>query len=440
MVKPHSASARRYGWYVACILMLVNGLSYLDRQVMSILVTPIKIELGFTDTQVGLLIGPAFMLLFVFAGMPFGWLADKYHRAVMLTVAVLVWSLGTLFMGIADSFWSMFFARATIGLGEAAVVPAAFSLITDYFEPHRRARATSLVTIGIPLGSGAALFGGGLLLRWAEQLRGVSLPLIGERAPWQIVLVVFALLGVAVSLLVLTIKEPRLPAAPHRTAVKHPDAGARSFAGFLREHPAALTLIMLPYILLTYIQVAISAWAPTLLTRRYGLDPATAATLLGLVLITGPVAAAMLGGVIADWLAKRRAAGPFLLVTILGPLFLPGILLFTLGGSSAVAVIGLIVITGLGGVCSTTVYAALQTVVPPEVRGRMLALYALLAQIAGVGAAPPIVAILSDRLFGIAGLNLSLLFATAPAWLVIAICGIAGVKPFARLRRLLDEK
>ena len=387
--RPSRSFPGGYAWYVACVLMLVNALSYLDRQVMSILVIPITADLGFSDTQMGLILGPAFMMLFVLAGMPMGWLADTYNRALLLAFGILTWSLGTLATGLADTYAEMLGARAAAGLGEAAVVPAAFSLITDYFAPHQRARATSAVTIGIPLGSGAALFGGGLLLRWAEDLRGVPLPMIGVRPPWQIVLIVFAVVGVAVALLALTVRDPRRAAAVEAPARVVPaESITPGFVGFLGANRGALTLVMLPYILLTYAQVAVAAWAPTLLTRRYGADPATAGMLIGLVLITIPVIAAAAGGAVADFLAKRHPAGPFLLVTVLSQFYLPGLLLLALSSSLPFAILGFAMMTTVGGVCSTTVYAALQMVAPQYARGRILALFALLAQVAGIGAGP----------------------------------------------------
>ena len=430
-----------YAWYVVGVLMLVNALSYLDRQVMSILVIPITADLGFTDTQMGLILGPAFMMLFVLAGMPMGWLADKHNRALLLAFGILTWSLGTLATGLADTYAGMLGARAAVGLGEAAVVPAAFSLITDYFEPDRRARATSAVTIGIPLGSGAALFGGGLLLRWAEDLRGVALPMLGVRAPWQIVLIVFALVGVAVALLVLTVRDPRGAAAlKNRDRAVPTETSAPGFLGFVVANRGPLTLVMLPYILLTYAQVAVAAWAPTLLTRRYGADPAIAGMLIGLVLITIPVIAAAAGGAVADFLAKRHKAGPFLLVTALSPFFLPGLLLLTLSCSLPFAILGFAVMTTVGGVCSTTVYAALQMVAPQYARGRILALFALLAQVAGIGVGPLLVAVFSDRIFGPSHLHLAMLLAIVPAWFVIVVCSFPGRSRFARLRlRFADE-
>lgn len=424
---------RLYPWYVVGVLLLINALSYLDRQVMSILVSPIQADLGFSDTQIGLLLGPAFMVFFVLAGMPMGRIADQHNRARLLCFGVLVWSAGTVFTGLSNSFAGMMVSRAAVGLGEACVVPAAFSLIADYFAPEKRGRAASWVTVGLPIGAASALFGGGMMLKWADGLNGAALPLIGARAPWEIVLVSFGAVGIVVALLTLTLREPRRAAVPGVA----PAGEVAGFTPFLRRYKGPLTLILLPYVLLTYMQVAIILWVPTLLTRRHGMDPADAATLYGVITLTIPVLAATTGGWIADWLLRRHAAGPFLLVTWLSPLYLPGVLFFTLGQSLPMAVLGLCIISLVGGVCSTTVYASIQNVAPAQFRGRILALFNLLAQLAGIGLGPLLVALVTDNLFADRSmLHLAMIVAVAPACVVTSICGVIGRRHFAAMRAL----
>lgn len=427
---------RFYPRYVVGVLALINALSYLDRQVMSILLSPIQADRGFSDTELGVLIGPAFMLLFVLAGMPMGRIADHHHRGRLLAAGILIWSLGTLATALAPTFWTMAAARAGVGLGEACVVPAAYSLISDYFTPDRRARAVSWVTIGIPIGAGIALFGGGLLLGLFAPLAGTPFLGVGPHEPWAMVLFVFGLLGLIVAALALTIADPR-GARTNALTTSEPEA---SFPTFLRAHPRALTLVLLPYILLTFMQVAMIAWVPTLLTRRHGLSPADAATLYGALTFVVPVAATLSGGWIADRLLKRHAAGPFLLVTWLAPLFLPGVLLFALTQSIALVMFGLFITLAVGGVCSTTVYAAVQTIAPSGFRGRILALYGLLAQLAGVGAGPLAVALVTDHVFhDRAMLHLAIVAVITPAWLVTMWCGILGRRHYAQLRVLAES-
>lgn len=424
---------RFYPWYVVGVLLLVNALAYLDRQVMSILISPIQAELGFSDTQMGIVIGPAFMSLFLLAGLPMGQLADRHNRSLLLAGAILLWSLGTLMSAVADSFALLSASRALVGLGEACVVPAAYSLVADYFPAERRARAIAWVTIGMAVGAGCALFLGGLLLRTFDRIGARAWPMIGVQQSWSMVLALFAAAGLLVMLLVLTVIDPR-QRKPEEIQAAAPTAGG--FFLFLRQHRMAVTMVLTPYVLLTFMQVAMIVWVPTLLNRRLGMDPADAATLYGTLTLIIPIFFALCGGWIADYLMRRHAAGPYLLVTWLTPLFLPGVLLFALSQSQPLVIAGLVITLAVGGVCTTTVYAAVQAAAPAVFRGRILALYGLLAQLAGIGFGPPLVGFVSDHVFGNkAMLHLAVILSIAPAWIIAVLVAIAGRRHYADLRR-----
>lgn len=421
-----------YPWYVVGVLLLVNALSYLDRQVMSILISPIQGELGFSDTQMGWVIGPAFMALFLLAGLPMGWLADRRNRSILLASGILIWSIGTIATALADSFGMMAASRAVVGLGEACVVPAAYSLVADYFAPHKRGKAIAWVTIGIPIGAGSALFLGGFLLRMFDGWPDRTLPLVGEQASWSLVLLAFGVIGIVVSVLALTIVEPRKARPLPVTASVDASGG---FIGFLRREPVGVAVVLIPYILLTFMQIAQIVWVPTLLTRRQGLEPADAGILFGILTLIIPITATLTGGWVADKLMRRFAAGPFMLVTWLAPAFLPGVLLFALPQSLPLVIVGLVITLAVGGVCSTTVYAAVQTIAPTQFRGRILALYGLLAQFTGLFFAPPLVGAISDYLSPDKSmLHVAIVIAVVPAWVITVVCGFVGRRHYADLR------
>ena len=156
--------SRPYAWTVVAILIATAVLSYTDRQVLSLLVDPIRGELGISDTQVSLLLGTAFAVVYGIAGIPLGVLADRTSRRNLIFAGVLVWSCGTLACGFSHSFGQLFAARIVVGLGEAVLSPAAISLISDYFPPSRRGTAVGFFLSGIAMGIGAAiLIGGGVL-------------------------------------------------------------------------------------------------------------------------------------------------------------------------------------------------------------------------------------------------------------------------------------
>jgi MFS family permease len=441
-----SAARGYYPLYVLTILVLVNALAYLDRQVMLILVEPIQTDLGINDTQMGIIIGPAFMALFLAAAMPMGALADRHARNRLLAAGVAIWSLATLWAGRSDSFGELVLARACVGLGEACVVPAVFSLVTDYFAAERRGRAMAVVTTGVPIGAGMALFGGGLILQWATEA-DMKLPAFGAEQPWEVVLVLFGLLGLVVALLTLSIAEPRregtngpqAAARPESKRAKPPaDAG---FLAYLRKNPRAIAVILVPYVLLGYIQIATFSWVPTLLMRLHGLGHADTGMIVGAVTVIVPIVTSLIAGTAADYLFRRTATGAFLIVAWIGPLILPGILLIALSPTVAGVAAGLILACAVGGAASTTAYVALQAITPAPFRGRKLALYNMLLQVTGLGAGPLIVAAITDYVFADrAMLNFAIIVAVVPAWVAAVYCGFAGRKSYARLRLLVSEQ
>ena len=198
---------RPYAWTVVAILIATAVLSYTDRQVLSLLVDPIRGELGISDTQVSLLLGTAFAVVYGIAGIPLGFLADRTSRRNLIFAGVVVWSCGTLACGFSHSFGQLFAARIVVGLGEAVLSPAAISLISDYFPPARRGTAVGFFLSGIAMGIGAAILIGGGVLHVVESGVLAGTPLAGQPA-WRLVLLLIGAPGLLWSLAILLIKEP----------------------------------------------------------------------------------------------------------------------------------------------------------------------------------------------------------------------------------------
>jgi MFS family permease len=199
--------SRPYAWTVVAILIATAVLSYTDRQVLSLLVDPIRGELGISDTQVSLLLGTAFAVVYGIAGIPLGFLADRTSRRNLIFAGVLVWSCGTLACGFSHSFGQLFAARIVVGLGEAVLSPAAISLISDYFPPARRGTAVGFFLSGIAMGIGAAILIGGGVLHVVESGVLAGTPLAGLPA-WRLVLLLIGAPGLVWSLAIFLIKEP----------------------------------------------------------------------------------------------------------------------------------------------------------------------------------------------------------------------------------------
>lgn len=196
VVTPAGEANLRYAWYVAIVLMLCNTLSFIDRQILGLLVTPIKLELGISDTRIGLLQGLAFGLFYTMLGFPMGRMVDNGNRRNLMSVGIFLWSLMTAACAVAHGFWALFAARMGVGegVGEATLSPSAFSLLSDYFPKERLGTALSIFSMGVFFGSGLALIVGGLV--------------IGAVGSWRMTFLIVGLPGLLASLLVFTIKEP----------------------------------------------------------------------------------------------------------------------------------------------------------------------------------------------------------------------------------------
>src|SRR5262249_49422675 len=197
-----------YAWYVVFVLMVCFTLSFVDRQILSLLVDSIKQDLGVSDTRIGLLQGVAFALFYTLLGLPLGRLADRRSRRNLIIAGIVVWSLMTALCSIARSFWALFFARMGVGVGEATLAPAAFSLIADYFPIKRLGTALSIYSMGIFIGSGLALIVGGTVVSAVTGMPSTHVPIIGTIASWRLTFLIVGLPGILIGMLVYSVKEP----------------------------------------------------------------------------------------------------------------------------------------------------------------------------------------------------------------------------------------
>ena len=182
-------------WSTVGLFCIAAILSYTDRQILGLLVDPIRADLEISDTDVGVLQGVAFAIIYSVAGLPLGRLADIFQRRRVILTGVALWSVGTILCGYASSFWMLFAGRLIVGIGEAALAPAAMSMIADMFPTERRGTAIGLFAMGMVIGGGAAISIGGVLLELAVDHRFAGIPMVGALAPWREVLVLLGLAG-----------------------------------------------------------------------------------------------------------------------------------------------------------------------------------------------------------------------------------------------------
>jgi MFS family permease len=197
-----------YAWYVTAFLTVSFALAYIDRQVIALLVGPIKADLGLNDVEVSLLGGFAFVLFYTIMGIPLGRLTDRTNRVRLIAVGIFFWSLMTMTCGLARSFTQLFLARVGVGVGEATLSPAALSIIADYFPPKKLGTATSVYLTGSWIGTGLAFILGGAVIDFVGDVDSVSMWILGDVKPWQLVFIVVGAPGTLLSLLTLTVREP----------------------------------------------------------------------------------------------------------------------------------------------------------------------------------------------------------------------------------------
>ena len=375
-----------HAWYVACVLMVCNTFSFIDRQVLGLLVTPIKLELGISDTRIGLLQGLAFGLFYTLLGIPMGRLADSGNRRKLVAVGIFFWSLMTAACAGARSFSSLFLLRMGVGVGEAALSPAAFSLLSDYFPKNRLAMALSIFSMGVFFGSGLALILGGLI--------------IGAIGSWRLTFLLVGLPGLLVALLALTIREPArsdllLTASGHPSRLAPADVARqvrlrwRSVAGICFAFAAQA--------LCNYAQ---QAWLPTYFVRVQGWSLRQAGVTLGVMsLITGPLGAYLGGALAARWQRRGIVEAP-LRVGVLATAC-AGVT-FTLALVLPVPEAQLIVLAPAFLFLAMPIgsaYASLQLILPNQVRGQIGAVQVFTLNLFGLILGPALPALLSDYVF-----------------------------------------
>jgi len=413
--------SRGYAWTVVAILVATAILSYTDRQVLSLLVDPIRADLGISDTQISLLLGTAFAVVYGVAGIPLGWLADRTSRRNLILGGVVVWTVGTLACGLSQSFAQLFAGRLVVGLGEAVLSPAAISLISDYFPPSRRGTAVACFLSGIAMGIGAAILIGGGVLHFVQVGALAGTPLANE-APWRMVLLLIGAPGLLWALVILAIREPL------RRGTEQPVVPlATGHAGNWFQ----VVPIYLVVAIASLVDNAVGAWAPTLLTREFHMDRAQVGVELGIMLT-----AAFGGGVlVGGWLADRAGVGggwsrKLVVCLIAGALILP-----VAAGLNA-ANVSLVLPSipayfALSGIVTACGFSAILDVVPNRSRGLAMSISFFLNVAVGGAVGPTAVAMASDRVFGTeAGLGPAIAVTVAIAYGTALVALIAALANF----------
>ena len=398
METPRSSNA--YRAYVLGILVLVYTFNFIDRQIVGILAIPIKEDLGLTDTQLGLMGGLAFALLYTTLAIPIAMLADRWSRTWIMTGALVVWSGMTAVCGMAQNFWQLFLARVGVGIGEAGGVAPAYSLISDFFPPNQRARALSVYSFGIPIGSALGIVFGGIIATLVD---------------WRFAFVVVGIAGIVVApIFRATVREPVRGAFDlHRGETR--SAGLGEILRVLAKKPSfwGLSLGASSSSMMGY---GLFFWLPSFFVRSFEITLLNASLVYGAILLVGGIAGTWLGGSLADRFGETKRAAyariPAYAFLATVPFYLVGVLSPTL----TLSVLVMIVPTALGLAWLGPVISAIQHLVPPNMRATASAIFLFVNNLIGIGIGTYAIGALSDGLqvhFGEESLRYAILAGTS---------------------------
>lgn len=369
-----SAGWRHSNGYLLTVLTLVSTMNWADRQVVPILFPGIRAELGLSDTELGIVGGLAFSLIYAISGFAFGLAADRMIRVRVIAFGLVVWSAATAAGALAVDFWTLFAARFFTGIGEASLFPCALSLVGERFPPERRGRALGLFGVAAAIGGGLGVGLGGWL---------------AERLGWREVFLLYGGVGLLLLPLVLSVPERARP-----RPVQHAGPAPRIVREILADR--ALLLMWLGGMMAIGSALGFAAWAPSYFVRNRGFEVGEAGIFFGGGALLGGIIGSLVGGRLADWRRNARPAGELDVSAAAALISAPLVLL-----SINTALPWLFVAAGLGTfiviyMCFPALNAFMVARVPDERRGLATAINVFFLGGLGSAAGPFVVGLASD--------------------------------------------
>lgn len=395
---PHSYFLKQhYAWFVTGILTLAYISSFIDRQILSLLVDDIRSDMHISEFQMSLLMGFSFALFYTFLGLPIGRWADRYNRRNIIAVGILIWSLMTALCGMVKNYTQFFLARIGVGVGEAALSPAAYSMIADYFPPHRLATAMSVYSMGIYLGSGLALVVGGMASQLASVQRIWTLPWLGKVYSWQMVFFFVGLPGLIIVLLMLLIKEPPRQGLGLKAKKQ---VSFRELFAYIRQNLKMVLFHSLAFGLLTMSTYSGSYWIPAFLMRNYGMSKSDVGFSYGIILTIFATLGIVIGGRLSDHLLAKGNANSrqwVILIAITGLFF--SMIFLPLFSDLTVVILLLIPVCFFSSFGVGTGATVIQEIMPPQMRAQTSAFFLFVVNLLGLGFGPSATALVTQYVF-----------------------------------------
>ncbi|MDE0989333.1 MAG: MFS transporter [Pseudomonadales bacterium] len=425
-----------YAWYVVFVLLIAQMFSFLDRMIMGLLVGPIRESFAISDTQYSLLAGLAFSLFYAVMGLPLARIADLGNRRNLISAGIAVWSFMTALCGLAHGYWTLFAARVGVGVGEATLGPAAYSMIADYFPKSLLARALSVYMIGVTLGSGLAYMVGGAIVGYVSNMDEIIVPVLGEMEGWQLTFFIVGVPGLLISILVATtVREPERQGVaaddsylPLSDVVSYVMAKKRAYLG----HIFGISI----FIMVVY---ALNLWGPTYFIRLFDYSPAQAGWVFGLIMIGAGTAGLLLAGALSDRLVTGGIQDGYIKVILFSMVaIIPCATALGFVENDQLAIVAMSFAIFFSAFQGGISGGAIQLMTPNRMRGQVMALFLLTANLIGLGLGPTIIALTTDYVFGYdAAIGKSIALCT------VILCPLAALilwRSLPSINRLLEEQ
>lgn len=386
-------------WFMLAILTAIFVLSFIDRSSLSLVVGPIKREFGVNDFQMSLLLGASFVLFYSTISIPAGYLVDRFSRRGVIGWAVFAWSSMTVLCGLAKNYTHLFLCRAGIGIGEAALQPAAYSMIRDAFPPDRRGRAFGIYQMGPMVGVGFSLFIGGWLLKASESGAVAGLPWLGSLKPWQFVIVVPGLIGLPFAALMMTLREPKR-VVQQQSVVSGGWAAYREALAYVGSEWRLYAPLWIAATLYAMAISGFNAWAPTVVAQSWQLPLSNVGRTLGPLMMISVPLGLFLFGMVMDRMSKRgRRAAP--LEVAMTTMIVANVATLGLAfvGSPLVAAVLYVCHAFFASPLPSSAGATMAQITPSRLMGRLTSVFFLVQNLLGLALGPTVATLLA-HLYG----------------------------------------
>ena len=391
-----SYPAKKHSYSAVAILTLAQIFAFIDRQIPSMLVEPIKQDFNLTDSQIALLGGAAFSIFYAIMALPIGYAVDRYQRTKVLGTGIFLWSLMTALAGLANSFGKLFGARIGVAVGEAVMAPTSVSLVSDSFPENKQGKPMGIITAGVYIGIGITLLGGGFLIDYLTRIGGITLPLIGYLKPWQATFMIVGIPGLVLAIAAFYLKEPQRLEEQIDAQLKD----RKNVFLHLKEHRKTLIPMFGGLIFMALIFYSFSFWAPTMMIRTFDISLTEVGFILGMITIISSITGTIAAGSAVDYLRnKNYSDAPVRAAMIAVILALPPIISLSFVQSELGAWICIALYLLFISSFAPLGLLAISGVSTGNVKGQTAAIHAFLMMAFGLSLGPQLTAFFTDFVF-----------------------------------------